>query len=252
MHGIKRQLTTSYTPQQNDVAERKNRTILNMVRSMLNRSPLSKSFWPEAVLWSIHLLNRSPTMAVRNWTLKEAWSGRKPSVDHLRIFGCIAYAHVPDEKRKKLDDKGEKCIFLGVSEHSKAYKLYNPITKKIVISRDVIFDEEKTLTNVVNSSSQNIPISFDDDDDEERHPQPTVGEQQPVHSSSSSQPTATLEEDHSETSTTIRPKRTKKRPAWMQDYEVSGVDQSDDPLVHFALFSDCDPVTFQDAVKDQK
>lgn len=72
-------------------------------------------------------------------TPEEAWIGQKPSVAYFKIFGCIAFSHVPDQKRKKLDDKGENCIFLGVSEQSKAYKLFNPITKKIVISRDVIF-----------------------------------------------------------------------------------------------------------------
>ena len=77
-------------------------------------------------------------------TPEEAWSGRKPVVDHFRIFGCVAYAHIPDQKRKKLDDKGEKCIFLGVSDQSKAYKLYNPNTKKIIlISQDVVFYEDQ-------------------------------------------------------------------------------------------------------------
>lgn len=141
-NGIKRQLTAAYTPQQNGVCEWKNRTTLNMVRSILTRSGVSKSFWPEAVDWSIYILNRSPTFSVQNMTPEEAWSRQKPSVDYFRIFGCVAYAHVPDQKRIKLDDKGEKCIFLGVSNQSKAYKLYNPITKKIVISRDVIFDED--------------------------------------------------------------------------------------------------------------
>lgn len=84
----------------------------------------------------------SPPFVVQNMTPVEAWSGRKPAVDHFKIFGCIAYAHVPDEKMKKLDDNSEKCVFLGVSEHSKAYKLFNPFTKKIVISCDVVFDEE--------------------------------------------------------------------------------------------------------------
>ena len=93
---------------------------------------------------SIHILNRSPTFVVQNMTPKEAWNGRKPSVEHFRIFGCIAYAHVPDEKRKKLDDKKEKCLFLGVSKTSKTYKLFNPLTEKIVTSRDVVFDEEST------------------------------------------------------------------------------------------------------------
>ncbi|GKV36989.1 hypothetical protein SLEP1_g45065 [Rubroshorea leprosula] len=73
---------------------------------------------------------QSPTSPLPNMTLEEAWSGRKPTVDYFRIFGCIAYAHVPNQKRSKLDDKEEKCIFLGVSDQSKAYRLYNPITKK--------------------------------------------------------------------------------------------------------------------------
>lgn len=106
-------------------------------------SGMPKSFWPEAVTWSIHLLNRSPTFAVKNMTLEEAWNGHKPSIEHFKKFGCIAYANVSDQKRRKLDDKGEKCTFLGVSNQSKAYKLYNPSTKKIIISRDVNFDESK-------------------------------------------------------------------------------------------------------------
>lgn len=100
-HGIRRELTSAYTPQQNGVSERKNRTILNMVRSLLKRGRIPKSFWPEAVNWSIHVLNRSPIFFVLNMTPEEAWSGRNPAVDHFRIFGCIVYAHVPDEKRKK-------------------------------------------------------------------------------------------------------------------------------------------------------
>lgn len=75
-------------------------------------------------------------------TPEEAWSGRRPDVSHFKIFGCIAYAHAPDELRRKLDNKGDKCIFLGVSDCSKTYKLCNPSTKKIIISRDVVFDEE--------------------------------------------------------------------------------------------------------------
>ncbi|KAG0482864.1 hypothetical protein HPP92_010948 [Vanilla planifolia] len=77
-------------------------------------------------------------------TPQEAWSGYTPSVSHFRIFGCIAYAQVPNAIRKKLDDKGEKYIFIGYSKESKAYKLYNPLTKKVFISRDVVFVKEDT------------------------------------------------------------------------------------------------------------
>ena len=67
----------------------------------------------------------------------------KPSVAHLRIFGCVAYAQIPEAKGKNHDDRGEKCIFIGYSEEFKAYKLYNPLTKRVVVSRDVVFSEEE-------------------------------------------------------------------------------------------------------------
>ncbi|CAL8156615.1 unnamed protein product [Prunus armeniaca] len=118
----------------------KNRTILNMVRNMQTKSSIPKSFWSEAINWSIHILKRSPTFVVRDLTPEEAWSSRKPAVGYFKVFGCIAYERIPDEKRKKLDDKGERCVFLGISEVSKAYKLFNHVSKKIIISRDVVFD----------------------------------------------------------------------------------------------------------------
>ncbi|WKA06415.1 hypothetical protein VitviT2T_024314 [Vitis vinifera] len=142
-NGISRQLTAAYTPQQNGVAERKNRTIMNMVRSMLSEKQVPKNFWPEAVNWTTHVLNISPTLAVKGVTPEEAWSGVKPNVDYFWVFGCIGHVHVPDNKRKKLDDKSFQCVLLGVSEKSKAYRLYDPVSKKIVVSRDVVFEEDK-------------------------------------------------------------------------------------------------------------
>lgn len=142
-HGIKRQLTTAYTPQQNGVAEHKNRTIMNMVRAVLSEKEVPKSFWPDAVQWANHVLNRSPTVIIKNMTLEEAWSGNKPSVEHFRVFGCVGYVHIPDVKRTKLDDKSVKCVMIGYSRESKAYKMFDPVEKKAYTSRDVIFEEEK-------------------------------------------------------------------------------------------------------------
>jgi hypothetical protein len=119
MYGVNRQLTTTvYTPQQNEVAERKNRTIINIVCNMLSGKELPKEFWPEVVNWSVYVLNRSPTLAVKDVTPEKAWSGIKPCVDH-----------VPDSQIKKLDNKSFKCVLLGVSEESKAYRVYDPILK---------------------------------------------------------------------------------------------------------------------------
>ena len=79
---------------------------------------------------------------MQNITPYEAWCGRKPNISHLRDFGCIAYAHVHTEKRRKIDDKGVKCILIGYCEETKGYRLYNPRTEKLMISRDVFFDEK--------------------------------------------------------------------------------------------------------------
>ncbi|KAL0378046.1 UNVERIFIED_CONTAM: Retrovirus-related Pol polyprotein from transposon TNT 1-94 [Sesamum radiatum] len=140
--GIDHQTTVSYNPQQNGVSERKNRTVMEMARSMLQEKHLPKAFWAEAVYTAVYLLNRCPTKAVQNMTPIEAWSGRKPSAKHLRVFGSICYVHIPTEKRHKLEEKTEKGIFLGYSTQSKGYRIYNLKTKKLIISRDVEFDED--------------------------------------------------------------------------------------------------------------
>lgn len=72
----------------------------------------------------------------------EAWSGWKPKVNHTKVFESIAYVHVPSQRRQKLDDNCLKCIFVGYSVESKAYRFYDPLAKKIIVSRDVIFDEQ--------------------------------------------------------------------------------------------------------------
>jgi hypothetical protein len=116
---------------------------MNMERTLLKEKSLSNRFWAEAVACSVYLLNRFPTTKLKLKVLQEAWSGTKLNVVHLRTFGCIEYAHIPSELRKELDDKSEKCIFTGYSETSKSYRIYNPITKKLILSKDVKFLENQ-------------------------------------------------------------------------------------------------------------
>jgi len=92
--GIKHELTTPHTPQQNGVAERLNRTLIEGMRTMLADSKLPHRFWAEALSTAVYLRNRSPTKALEGITPFEAWSGTKPDVSSLRVFGCSAYAHV--------------------------------------------------------------------------------------------------------------------------------------------------------------
>ena len=100
-------------------------------------------FWGELVSTITYILNKCSTKKLNNKVLEEAWSGRKPSVKHLNVFGSIGYKLIPNARRIKLDDKSEKLILLGYHSIG-AYNLYDPITNKVHISRDVIVDENET------------------------------------------------------------------------------------------------------------
>ena len=141
-HGIEKQTSTPYTPQQNGVAERANRTIVEMARSMIHAQHLKLELWAEAVANAVYTRNWCPTKAVVAKTPQEAWSGKKLCIAHMRVFGCIAYAMVPDVKRGKLDAKGTKCLLLGYCEGTNAYRLMCVETNKIIKSRDVTFMED--------------------------------------------------------------------------------------------------------------
>ncbi|KAM0029839.1 putative RNA-directed DNA polymerase [Helianthus debilis subsp. tardiflorus] len=160
LHGIRRDLTAPYTPEQNGIAERKNRTVVEMARCMLQAKRLSNRFWGEAVSTAVYLTSLSPTTAISGKTPYEMWYGEKPSVSHLKVFGCIAYALVPSQVRKKLDAKSKKCIFVGYSPNSKAYRLFDPIKKVIITSRDVVFCEQGTwseeIKDYVNKEQEDV------------------------------------------------------------------------------------------------
>ena len=139
--GIKRHLTAPYTPQQNGVVERRNRTLMEMTRSMLKATNVPNYMWGEAVRHATYVINRVPTRALKNSTPYESLKKRKPSIAHIRVFGCVAHAKIDSHRLKKLDDRSQALVHLGVEPGSKAYRLYNPTSKGIVVSRDVIFDE---------------------------------------------------------------------------------------------------------------
>jgi transposase InsO family protein len=140
-NGIKRELTQALTPQQNGVSERRNRTPIERARSMAHACRLPSFLWSEAVFTANYLVNRSLTSANSGMTPEEKYSGTVPDITNLRIFGCPSFLHVPKESCKKLDSKTRKCLFLGYDSESKTYRLFEPRTRKIVLSRDVVFDE---------------------------------------------------------------------------------------------------------------
>lgn len=140
--GIRHERSVPKTPEQNGKAERLNRTLLESVRSMLADSRLPKKFWAEAVNTAVFLRNRSPTKLLSKVTPTEVWTGRKPDVSFLRVFGCRAYAHIPRSERGKLDPKSRNCWMMGYGDTTKGYRLYDQLRERVFYSRDVTFDEQ--------------------------------------------------------------------------------------------------------------
>jgi transposase InsO family protein len=127
-HGIQRKYSCSYSSQQNGIAKRKNRHIVEIARAMLNEKNLPNYFWAEAITTAVYIMNRIPITAIHGMTPKEKFTCKKPDVSHLKVFGCIAYVHVPNKEISKLDPKAEKCIFIGYSSEQKGYRCFNPST----------------------------------------------------------------------------------------------------------------------------
>ncbi len=153
--GIRHELTVAHSPEQNGVAERMNRTLMESARAMVRHAGLPNSYWAEAVATAAYVRNRTPTAAIKEDTTPyERWYGRKPNVSHLKVFGCVAYAHLSNDERRKLDKKAEKLRFVGYSKESKGYRLFNEKTRKVITRRDVIFNETVFGLSVINIDTE--------------------------------------------------------------------------------------------------
>ncbi|KAA3479827.1 Retrovirus-related Pol polyprotein from transposon TNT 1-94 [Gossypium australe] len=141
--GVHHQLSNVYTLHQNRVSERKNRIVMNMARCLLFESKLPNYFWAEVVNIVVYLLNRQPTKVVERKTPFEAWYGFKPFISHLRVFGCPCFVHVSEDKISKLDSRSQLEVLFGYSSAKEGYRIYNPFTSKVIISKDVKFDERR-------------------------------------------------------------------------------------------------------------
>jgi transposase InsO family protein len=145
-HGIVAQYTMPGSPDQNGVVERRNRTLLDMVRSMLSNSNLSKSLWGEALKTAMYILNRVPTKAVPK-TPFELWKGWKLSLRHMCVWGCPSEVRIYNPQEKKLDPRTISGYFIGYAERSKGYRFYCPShSTKIVESRNAKFLENKLIS----------------------------------------------------------------------------------------------------------
>ena len=250
--GIKHQLTIPKCPEQNGVAERFNRTLVEMVRSMLADSELPKSFWAEALATAVYLRNRSPTKPVEGKTPYEAIYGEKPKVKHLRVFGCTAYSHIPKDERQKLDAKARKCIFLGYPCNRKGYRLYDQSIRRVIHSRDVRFNEsvcgfEKEFTTDAAVTDPKIVVESISDENKslaDDSSEPTV-EKQTGTEENSSEP-----EGESTEPTVRRSQRETRRPNFYGELVNTAKTVSEPTTVEEAL-SCSEKQNWKEAMKDE-
>lgn len=122
-HEIQHKITVPGTPQHNEIVEKMNRTIMEKIIYMLSQAKLPKRFWDEALRTAVDVINLSPCITLDGDVAEYVWLGKGVSYKHLRVFGCYAFAYVPDNERLKLDGKTKECIFLGYSHDHFDYRL---------------------------------------------------------------------------------------------------------------------------------
>ncbi|GJX53576.1 retrotransposon protein, putative, ty1-copia subclass [Tanacetum coccineum] len=162
-HGIIAHRTPPYTPQHNGVSERRNRTLLDMVRSMMSQTTLPKSFWDYALESAARILNMVPTKKV-NKTPYEIWHGQAPKLSYLKVWGCEALVKRDTlTKPDKLEPRSFKCIFIGYLKETIGYSFYDPSKNKIFVSRNAEFFESNLLDQEASGSLDDLEIIQEED-----------------------------------------------------------------------------------------
>lgn len=163
--GAEFRYSTPYTPQQNGSAERNNRTLVELARSIMIAKDLPKSLWAEIVNAVVHILNRAGTSAVEGKSPFEIFYGKSPRVNHLKILGTECFVHTPKQKHKKWDPKSRKGILVGYLDDVDGYRVWFKGTRKIERTRDVVFSHESASTTAVIGIQSTTPLKQPEFDD---------------------------------------------------------------------------------------
>ncbi|GJV26714.1 retrotransposon protein, putative, ty1-copia subclass [Tanacetum coccineum] len=162
-HGIIAHRTPPYTPQHNGVSERRNRTLLDMVRSMMSQTTLPKSFWDYALETAARILNMVPTKKVEK-TPYEVWHGQAPKLSYLKVWGCEALVKRDTlTKPDKLEPRSIKCIFIGYPKETMGYSFYYPPENKVLVARNAEFLENSLINQEASGSLEDLEIIQEED-----------------------------------------------------------------------------------------
>ena len=158
-HGIAHEFSAPKTPQQNGVVERKNRTLQEMARVILNSKKLSSRLWAEVVNTACYTINKVYLRPCTTKTPYEIWKGKKPNLSYFHIFGCVCYILNDREQLGKFQPKSDKSIFLSYSLNSRAYRVYNLHTQTIMESINVVIDDFNDILGHSNEDEIDILIT---------------------------------------------------------------------------------------------
>ena len=259
--GIVPQYTMPGKPSMNGVAERRNRTLKDMVRSMISHSSLPESLWGEALKAAVYILNRVPSKAVTK-TPYELWTGKKPSIRHLHIWGCPAEARPYRPNEKKLDSRTVSCYFVGYAERSRGFKFYNPTTKSFFETgnarfledvefggediRNVVFEEEEfvSLPHIVTNNDQAII--------------PDIQDASTIQDNNEELPDTAIEQTQQPQDVPLRRSTRERRSAipddyivFLQEHEVHEGLAEDDPINLSQALQSSNSHKWIDAMKDE-
>ncbi|GJU40215.1 putative RNA-directed DNA polymerase [Tanacetum coccineum] len=236
-NGIVQNLTSPYTPQQNGVSERRNRTLLDMVRSMFNLTTLPLSFWDYALESAVRILNMVPTKKVDK-TPYEIWHGKAPNLSYLKVWGCEAY--VKRDSADKLQQRSVKCIFVGYPKETMGYYFYFPPENKVIVARYGDFLERDLISQEFSGRDYDL-----EDDHMDTLPSENTSEI-PVEPESLGSPSELIPVRRSE-----RTKRAPNRLCLNMEVEDDVVGDLGEPANYKTAMLDPDKVIWQGAMDEE-
>lgn len=260
--GIKFESTVGYCPEQNGIAERKNRTLMEAARSMLSDAKLPSNHWAEAVNTANDVTNRIVNQVTKKSPF-EMMFNKKPNWNDLRAFGSEAYVMVPKEKRRKLDPKAVKMKFVGLDKQSKGYRMTNG--KKVIVSREVRFLRDKVNEPVATDPKPVWSIEEYDDTEEELHQQQEIVEEEQVDNGNGDVSTTDDDYENAESESSDESSEEEEQlalrrsarankgipPAYLKDYVAVTCDESYEPKSYADAMKAADSEQWKEAMKEE-